>query len=973
MFYPKVIEKVILCRSQHSKVANFVILSSELSPTQRFLCQSCSQQYSSSNIMMVKCGQLQYLLDNYQREKIKQFDSIFLSNIRSLEQFIDQINSIKTKTNEQLDSLLSISNKAIQMLIDEISSYSFYEELEKLISNKIFIIDSIKIVETMKTILLDWNFKVNLIWDQFKNYSEFRDSKKLIEILKKNINDDVELVQSQPIIKIESYLDFPSKNQQKWRMQSLNSFKWDFSYNRFIQTKYQIKFPNNNKNEMLYILDGVILRCQNSLLHQEELQQLNNIEQIQYLKWIGDYGQNKQRIGRWAATWNGEVLQEVGGIYNNGEKQGFWKEPISNYWAKAKAYQIGEYKNNVKRGFWKFIYKDQDIGGGEYNVSGEKNGIWIELSEGFFNDSQVTYKGKYKNGKKNDKWETFVVHNGNTKMIGGGQYDTLGVKYGLWIDISKEFQTDQYVTYQGQFQNGRRVGQWKIFYSRFNPSDDKMDELIGGGFYDQGAQGLKVGQWIDISNGFNNDAYVTYHGQYILGQKVGRWDIYYRRSFEKQNELIGGGLYDENGSGNKIKNWIELADGFKDFSQVIYQGQYINGKKVGRWEIKQRYDDLDSFEKIGGGQYDEANPGMKVGDWIEISDEFNRTSQVMYYAKYKNGKKVGECKIMYKYDFSDLPSLMQNIHTLIKYGLLVEEDVTMKKETKQGNGQIFLLDLKINYRYFNKENIKMEEKLEPGLLHRSQTTIQRMNGGGSYDQEGEGNKVGKWIDICEGYSTQAQIIYDGEYKNGKKAARWKIKHRNCADETFVEIGGGAYDEYGIKFGNWTDISDEFKNSSQIILNGQYENGKKKGMWTILYQRRSNTNYLEIGGGVYDQENYGLKHGKWIQLSEGFSNSSQLVLKGEYKKGQKVGLWESCFRERIDNPFQLIGQGCYDQGSQSIKNGIWTEPIGGFWDETQIISKGKYSFSKKIGVWVEKKRARGNVGSFQNLREIVYDD
>lgn len=35
----------------------------------------------------------------------------------------------------------------------------------------------------------------------------------------------------------------------------------------------------------------------------------------------------------------------------------------------------------------------------------------------------------------------------------------------------------------------------------------------------------------------------------------------------------------------KIGKWFELSDGFMDTSQVIYNGVYKNGEKVGRWDI----------------------------------------------------------------------------------------------------------------------------------------------------------------------------------------------------------------------------------------------------------------------------------------------------------------------------------------------------------------------------------------------------
>ncbi|CAD8055910.1 unnamed protein product [Paramecium primaurelia] len=39
-------------------------------------------------------------------------------------------------------------------------------------------------------------------------------------------------------------------------------------------------------------------------------------------------------------------------------------------------------------------------GGGSFNYSGQRNGKLIELSEGFYNYSQVTQKDEYKKGKK---------------------------------------------------------------------------------------------------------------------------------------------------------------------------------------------------------------------------------------------------------------------------------------------------------------------------------------------------------------------------------------------------------------------------------------------------------------------------------------------------------------------------------------------------------------------------------------------
>ncbi|CAD8153653.1 unnamed protein product [Paramecium pentaurelia] len=48
-----------------------------------------------------------------------------------------------------------------------------------------------------------------------------------------------------------------------------------------------------------------------------------------------------------------------------------------------------------------------------------------------------------------------------------------------------------------------------------------------------------------------------------------------------ENFFCSGGLYGEEGNVIKIDSWIELHDLFSDNCQIIYQGEYQQGKKVG--------------------------------------------------------------------------------------------------------------------------------------------------------------------------------------------------------------------------------------------------------------------------------------------------------------------------------------------------------------------------------------------------------
>ncbi|CAD8207736.1 unnamed protein product [Paramecium octaurelia] len=103
----------------------------------------------------------------------------------------------------------------------------------------------------------------------------------------------------------------------------------------------------------------------------------------------------------------------------------------------------------------------------------------------------------------------------------------------------------------------------------------------------------------------------------------------------------GGGLYDNNGSFKNGK-WIELSDSFYCYSQVTYQGEYKNCKKVGIWVILGKIQGVN--QEKGGGEYDDQLDcvnSLRNGLWIELSDEFDELSQIIYKGEYKHGKKIG--------------------------------------------------------------------------------------------------------------------------------------------------------------------------------------------------------------------------------------------------------------------------------------------------------------------------------------------
>ncbi|CAD8108710.1 unnamed protein product [Paramecium sonneborni] len=626
------------------------------------------------------------------------------------------------------------------------------------------------------------------------------------------------------------------------KFQEYETFKQlDYKFQKTYFQTYQTK-----QGELMYIHKGEILQKFQIYEFLPKLEIITNLEQIKYLRWIGELGKDNRKIGLWKATWKGESIVDCGGWYSQeGQKQGKWKEMIKNYNDHAKVFEIGEYVNDLRKGIWKYNFQENEIGGGEYNEKGFKQGKWIELSERFRKNSQVTYIGEYnRNGQKVGKWDIMFCPSNQYEQIGGGQYDELqegcSIKVGKWIELWDGFQKDSQVTQNGEYNtNGMKIGRWNIMYN----NQDK--EQIGGGLYhEQQDCSVKTGRWLELSEGFQRDSQVTYYGEYNKnGMKVGRWDIMYKKKDIYGNEdpnyqLIGCGSYQDQQDGSTIKigKWIELWDNFRYPSQITFNGEYnINGIKIGKWDIMYCKWNEKEYQQIGGGEYDELEgDSIKIGKWVEVQEDFFSGGEITSIGEYnKRGIKVGRWDIWFKKNYGDA----QN------------------------------------------------EKI----------------GGGQYCEQAGGFsiKIGKWIEQLDEFYDASQIVYIGEYNTkGIKISRWDIMFRQYGDFEFKQIGGGSYFEQeggaSFKIGKWVEFCEQYKGSAQVTYNGEFNmKGQKIGKWDIMFDRWGNGDFKQIGGGQYEEQEGGssIKIGRWVELYEGFCDSIQITYTGEYnEKGIKNGTW-----------------------------------------------------------------------------------
>ncbi|CAD8120896.1 unnamed protein product [Paramecium sonneborni] len=587
------------------------------------------------------------------------------------------------------------------------------------------------------------------------------------------------------------------------------------------QVSIQFSVINEQIREIQYIKDGAILRLEKIEVDQKA-EIIINLQQIKFLKWEGQRGNNNKKYGKWIPYWKMSGLP-LGGIYDYlGLKQGIWRELDENFGDYSQISQYGCYRNSIKVGKWKIIFKNEIIGGGYYNQIGQKIGKWVEIHQNYFSKNRslcdIKHIGEYQKGIKIGCW----LNSSKNQQIGGGLYNLMGYKNGKWFEQSHNFEKDTQIIWNGIYENGKKTGLWNNFFRNY--LFNKLEQ-IGGGEYDN--NGIKNGQWSDITNYCS----FIYNGVYKNCQKYGHWDIMYKKQGRDKYVQVGGGSFNNNGIKDGI--WIELSEQYfkqgqyniillKSGSLITYKGEYLNGNKRNRWNILFKHEWRDYFDQIGGGSYDIK--GLKQGQWIDLDkDSKSFSSLITYNGEYLDGIKQGFWKIMC---------------------------------------------------WFFNQNANFEQK-----------------GGGAFNQQGI--KDGKWIELVSNFSEINQITYIGDYIHGKKCGKWDIQIIDPKSKKLKKIGGGWFDVNGIKYGIWEDLTEQATLYSQVTFKGEYINGKKQGNWTIHF-RDEKFNYFQIGGGSYDQN--GMKYGLWIDLNDDFHNTGLNIFKGIYQKGQKFGIWE---KRKID--------------------------------------------------------------------------
>ncbi|CAD8131117.1 unnamed protein product [Paramecium sonneborni] len=111
-----------------------------------------------------------------------------------------------------------------------------------------------------------------------------------------------------------------------------------------------------------------------------------------------------------------------------------------------------------------FIYNFR--GGGEFDVNGLKDDYWIELSDYFQFQHQITFNGIYKSGNQNIMLRMYKDR--PFYQIGGGFFGSNGKKKGSWMDFGIEFSNLTQKAYTGKYKDDKKYGKWEIIYQKKN-------------------------------------------------------------------------------------------------------------------------------------------------------------------------------------------------------------------------------------------------------------------------------------------------------------------------------------------------------------------------------------------------------------------------------------------------------------------------------------------------------------------------
>lgn len=323
--------------------------------------------------------------------------------------------------------------------------------------------------------------------------------------------------------------------------------------------------------------------------------------------------QNNLRQGKWYTFFtNGNVKEE--GIYKDDKKNGYFKEYTEN----GDLVSVTKYVMDVKQEDAEEITK-------------------LDVQNEYYPDGKLKASGTYRNGVpegiRREYTETGEIKNSfiykNGYVIGEGIVKEDGVKDGHW----KEFYTNGVLQAEGDYKEGKPIGEWKYYYPEAQLEQTGKFASTGSGkktgvwkWYHENGQLMveeeyKSGVLDGMHTEYDEIGKVVEEGEYLNGEEEGPW-------FTVSGDYYEKGTYRDGLKNGKWTSMYLVVNGGKTDSIPSFTGNFIDdvpdGKHVYYWE--------------NGKIKDEGNyiAGKKDGEW----SKFNSDGTLFLIITYQNGTEV---------------------------------------------------------------------------------------------------------------------------------------------------------------------------------------------------------------------------------------------------------------------------------------------------------------------------------------------
>lgn len=312
---------------------------------------------------------------------------------------------------------------------------------------------------------------------------------------------------------------------------------------------------------------------------------------------------------------NGNV--ESKGQFKNNETTGVWEF----YYETGHLKMRGILRQNSNYGLWEYFYE-----GGQKSMEGTING---KLKEGewkvYFESGAVKEVGSYVANKREGIWKTFFEdgtlrgeieykddHGRYVEYYHSGKVLAEGPKagarnVGLWRYYAEE---DGSLQSEGEYVNGKKNGQWKIYY----PSG----KVSASGSY---VNDEMTGPWTY----YYEDGAVSSSGEYVGGKRNGYWSTL-NIDGSKSSEITyheGSGEFREYYSNGNLKSKGPMVDGKKHGKWLFY---FDDGKLEGECQFTEGKGTYYGYYKNGSLQTKGViENDLRVGTW-ELYEEDGKLS-----------------------------------------------------------------------------------------------------------------------------------------------------------------------------------------------------------------------------------------------------------------------------------------------------------------------------------------------------------